>query len=96
MVQGLVTEPGDLQLPAQLIGITVTAELLDGDQMLNRGDAQLRDQLTGWQQGAQRHQYGTDSGECDRDQNPVHAVGHDQPDPATLADAPVHEHGREP
>ena len=71
----------------------MAAELLDGDQKLHGGDAELRHQLRRLQQGAQRNQHGADARQRHRDLHPLHAVRHDQPDPCALADTRCDERG---
>ena len=67
------------------------AELLDADQELHGGDAQLRDQFPGRKKRAQRNQHGADAGQGDRDLHPPGTIGHDQPHPGALADAGLDE-----
>jgi hypothetical protein len=69
-----------------VVEIAVPTEFLNGHQELHRGDPQLRDEFRCLQQGAQRDQHGADACECHRDLHPLHAVGHDQPDPSALGD----------
>jgi hypothetical protein len=65
----------------------LAAELLDCDQCLDGGDAELRDQLRRLQQCALRNKHGADARQRHRDLHPLHRIRHDQTDPSPLSRA---------